>query len=157
VVHTVNCKFTTVLFGPIWREVPGVGIPVIGQMDGGGIVAYIFQPGDPGYVVDEVHGLIVALNDQSTGSSWGCTGINIPGAEGTALGTGNQNTLDITNGCSSSGIAARVCNNLVSGGYSDWYLPSKNELNKLYLNQSSIGIFYPGFYWSSSEFNNNDA
>ena len=41
------------------------------------------------------------------------------------------------------------------GVYTDWYLPSKDELNKLYLNKVVIGGFaggFPdGFYWSSSE------
>jgi len=43
--------------------------------------------------------------------------------------------------------------NYSSGGYDDWYLPSKDELNKLYLNQALIGGFYADWYWSSSEVN----
>jgi hypothetical protein len=34
--------------------------------------------------------------------------------------------------------------------YADWFLPSKGELNQMYLNRSAIGGLY-GFYWSSSE------
>ena len=56
------------------------------------------------------------------------------------------------NGCATAGIAARLCGDLVQGGYSDWYLPSKDELFKLYLNRVAIGGFSTGgFYWSSSE------
>ena len=54
-------------------------------------------------------------------------------------------------GCSTADIAARLCGDLVEGGYSDWYLPSKDELNKLYLNKVAVGGFAPNVYWSSTE------
>jgi hypothetical protein len=66
------------------------------------------------------------------------------------LGTGNQNTIKIMNVCATTGIAARLCSNLGAG----WYLPSKDELYKLYLNRAAIGNFDTtgtGLYWSSSE------
>ena len=61
------------------------------------------------------------------------------------------------NGCSTAGIAARICGDLVLGGYSDWYLPSKGELNQLYLNRVAVGVFYVNWYWSSSEGDSNGA
>jgi hypothetical protein len=116
----------------------------IGQIYGGGIIFYIDGTGQ--------HGLIAATTDQSTGAKWGCDGTSIPGTS-TAIGTGQANTTIIVNGCSEAGIAARICDDLGLNGYSDWFLPSKDELNQMYLQKSIIGGFliYP-IYWSSSEY-----
>ena len=35
--------------------------------------------------------------------------------------------------------------------YGDWFLPSKGELNQMYVNRVAIGGFSDGDYWSSSE------
>ena len=53
--------------------------------------------------------------------------------------------------CATAGIAARLCGDLTQGGYSDWYLPSQDELNALYTNRVAIGGFTSNEYWSSSE------
>ncbi|MFY7987539.1 MAG: DUF1566 domain-containing protein [Flavobacterium sp.] len=44
-----------------------------------------------------------------------------------------------------------LCNNFTSGGYTDWYLPSRDELTKLYTNRTLIGGFNNVSYWSSSQ------
>jgi hypothetical protein len=135
----------------------------IGDALQGGIVAYLFQEGDSGYVAGEIHGLIAATEDQSAEAEWGCMVTEISGADGTAIGTGAQNTLDILAGCSEGGIAAKLAADYevtVDGvTYDDWFLPSKDELNELYLNQVAIGGFdtFLASYWSSTEFDDSDA
>jgi hypothetical protein len=58
-------------------------------------------------------------------------------------------------------FAAKVCADysVTVGGitYGDWYLPSKYELNLLYLQMSVVGGFEVAVYWTSDEFDDFDA
>lgn len=123
----------------------------IGESYGGGIVFYVDDSGK--------HGLIVSENNQSTSAEWfNGTYIDTP-AKGTVVGTGNENTVAITKVQGAGIYAASICENLELNGYSDWFLPSKDELNLLYLQKAAglIAAFDNNFYWSSTEDSYNGA
>ena len=137
-------------------EYPGQGydcdgniIAQIGDIMEGGIVFYIDETGQ--------HGLVAAMEDIQETYEWGCYGAELTGAGGLAIGTGYQNTLDIVSGCSETPIAVSVAIAYESGGYSDWYLPSKDELIEMYstigseCSESNIFGFECYDYWSSSQ------
>jgi hypothetical protein len=130
----------------------------IGDAYQGGKLAYALQSGDPGYVSGETHGLIAAVSDNHTGSgaAWGCSGTLI--GTSTDLGSGQANTIAIlADVCAASDIAADVCDEYENDGYDDWFLPSKDELDKFYQNRLAVGGFSSNVYWSSSEYFDNFA
>lgn len=94
----------------------------------GGILVYILEPLDSLFQNGVTHGIIMADTIFNT-FTWGCPGRLI----GTSLnfGTGPSNTSNITNTCSTMLNAASLCFNLVHSGKSDWFLPSKGEIEKV--------------------------
>lgn len=123
----------------------------IGDSYGGGVVAYVLQAGDPGYDAGTQHGLIAATADQSTSALWWSDISTATNATGTALGTGLANTDTAIGAQGTGGFAPDLARAHTGGGFTDWYLPSKDELHKLYLNKVAIGGFADRYYWSSSE------
>jgi hypothetical protein len=128
----------------------------IGESYGGGIVFYVYDNGQ--------HGLIASTADQSTGiRGFGGT-YTYTRARADGVGAGLKNTaIIIANQGAVDGapFAATVCNeySITVGGvtYGDWYLPSKYELNLLYLQKVVVGGFVNNNYWSSSETDTNTA
>ena len=128
----------------------------VGESFGGGIVFHVYDKGQ--------HGLIAAPQDLSTGIRWhagGEPGIYTPTmakSDGVISGKSNTAIIIAVQGYGDGATyAARISNeySVTSGSpYGDWYLPSKFELNLLFMRREVIGGFAAGSYWSSTEANN---
>jgi len=123
----------------------------IGESYGGGIVYYVYD--------NWQHGLIASTTDQDASVAWYNGTKRYTNTTGDGLGAGEMNTALIvslqTNDNPTGNFAAKVCADYsvtVNGVmYSDWYLPSKYELDLLYLNKGIVGGFTNSYYWSSTE------
>jgi len=100
----------------------------------------------------------VAAEKDLNPAYWGCYQTAIDGTS-TALRWGSSNTDIIVSGCTGNTmIAATLCSNYSYSGYTDWFLPSKDELNEMYLAKDIIGGFdMTDNYWSSSQYNDQCA
>jgi len=157
IVYNSTTKKPNFYNGTEWMNYDGTSAMSIGDRYQGGTIAYIFQVGDPGYVVGQTHGLIASVADVGASNTWYNVTNTTTGATATAIGTGSANTTLIIASQGNTGTyAAKICRDYRGGGYSDWYLPSKDELEKLWLNYTIIGGFTitGSSYWTSSEYDN---
>ena len=125
----------------------------IGELYGGGIVFHVYR--DQNGVE---HGLVLALQNLNW-QSWGLNQIDVPNAESSWNGVANTQAIMATQGNQNS--AAAICVNYAGGGYTDWYLPSVNELGILWNNLFTINkalqqvqgaqLVNETWYWSSTE------
>ena len=135
----------------------------VGDIRAGGVVFWV----DPS---DNRHGLVCAFSDVATGVKWGCYATDLPNVPnvpynggspaglGAEIGDGLNNTNAILNDCpdAPAALAARSLG-------ADWFLPSVNELNQMYVNKGvieavpGINAFSSNYYWSSSEIGSKDA
>ncbi|MFW5805672.1 MAG: DUF1566 domain-containing protein, partial [Bacteroidales bacterium] len=129
--------------------VNATGALAIGDSYQGGIIFWLDATGQ--------HGLIAATADQSTGIQWYNGANTETNAVRDGIGAGMYNTERIIANQSTGSYAAQLCANYQGGGYGDWYLPSKNELNLLYVQRVAVGGFASAHYWSSTEYNTINA
>lgn len=131
-----------------------------------GKIVYILQPGDPGYITGETHGFIAFISREPekswavvyNGNSWSPSMINTA----TALNTGEPNTNAIVSAqgvthIGASYYAAEWCYQFDWKGYTNWFLPSKEELKYLFVYKSMPASLASPFYWSSSEYDSSNA
>ncbi len=126
---------------------PAISPYNIGQFYAGGLIFYIDTTGN--------HGLVCDTTDIGDSIAWHIGSNDTLIAGGTAVGTGLSNTDSIVaHYHTDSASAAWICKNYTGGGYTDWFLPSKDELNLMRQNlyARGYGNWSSATYWSSSEY-----
>jgi hypothetical protein len=137
----------------IEKAINNLGPFEIGDTAFGGIIVYFAD-------ATQEHGIVMATNNQSTFKTcWDPFQLPDPnaspdpkvcGASGTAIGTGRTNTNKIISTIGLGNNAASECINYRGGRFADWYLPSKDELDIMFKNRTSLKLT-ERWYWSSSE------
>lgn len=143
-VKTVNAYGTTYGEDMTFSTISNNGPFSIGKSYGGGIIFYLDNTGQ--------HGLVCATSDQIQGVRWNNGTVILIGTS-RLVGTGQANTTAIVNAQGSGIYAASICDQLILNGYTDWFLPSIDELQLIYNQKAVIGGFTGSYeyYWSSSE------
>lgn len=158
---------------------PEGGVCQVGDIGPGGGKVFYVEPGNGTFEQIGASGTMCTTNCkylEAAPSSWNgggepsrswatninnnrTTSVPAPGATQTAIGTGYQNSVAIVaqagnESDTSAAVAARA---YAGGGKNDWYLPSKEELNQLYSQKTTVGVFENDVYWSSSEYSASHA
>jgi len=138
----------------------------VGELYGGGVVFRVDHTGQ--------HGLIVSIVDINTSKTWSNVGSVGIGSAARSDWNGFGNSAAIVTQTGHLNSAAKICldyvnSNYGTGQHSNWYLPSRCELNDLWNNLGAVQKALEGDgnssttplgqnkYWSSTEYNNNSA
>jgi Protein of unknown function (DUF1566) len=136
----------------------------VGELYGGGVVAWVDNTG--------LHGLIVSMVDLNTAQAW--SNVTATALNTTNDWSGTTNTTAITGQSGHTSSAAKLCAdytnaNYGTGTFSDWYLPSVAELNHIWNNfyevqkaltndgNTATTPLVRTYYWSSSEYYTDEA
>lgn len=128
----------------------------IGEFFEGGIIFHLYK--DQNQIE---HGLIVSIEDLAANSIWSNITNAAVGPSAESTWNGQSNTASVITQAGHTQSAALLCENYSSGGFSDWYLPSIDELNLIYNQRYDINRalsvinnsdpLLQGYYWSSME------
>lgn len=115
----------------------------VGQSKFGGVIFYVDESGQ--------HGLVAALSDQSS-ATWYNGNYKNTLAIRSGIYSGFNNTERINTEQGAGTYAASIATQNNSGGFGDWYLPSKDEMTKMFQQIAVIPAITNGAnYWSSTE------
>ena len=128
-------------------EYAGGFVHYLGEEFGGGIIYHLYKDN-----LNVEHGLIVSTGE--TTATWQNSTGTVTGGISSWDGSGNTASMTISN-------AANYVNALTDGGFTDWYLPSIDELKLLLVNRfnanksldalSATELSLDLEYWSSTE------
>ena len=152
-VATTTMTITVFTIGSIG---PGGGKIFYYSVDGFSCGTGFTNTGSP--TGGKCHYLEVATNGSSPAwtdatYAWSGNTITAIGTTSTAIGSGYMNTLAMISQDNTINKAGTIAHGFTGGGLTDWYLPSKNELNEMYNQKTTVGGFQNYTYWSSSETN----
>ena len=157
------CNGATGATGPTGPASSGGFTHYIGEQFGGGVIFHLWKDAS-----NVEHGLIVATTNQSAGQVWS-TVVSIIGTTAQSSWDGLSNSNAIVGQAGHTSSAANLCLDLESGGQTDWYLPSIDELSLLWHNRFNVNktlatiggaTVLPtmsAYYWSSTEDSSNNA
>jgi hypothetical protein len=112
---------------------------------------YVYSIDDTTPATGSVGGAVAGETDASAAIQWYNGSFLLTGASSVSDGETNTEIIIAAQGAGS--YAAALCAESAQDGYTDWYLPAKNELGLVYTNlaSNSIGGFSTSYYWSSTE------
>jgi len=128
---------------------------------GGGIIFYhdpngflMTDTGETAFWLEAAPSNIETQLRWSTTTNWQ----NVPNVAGTShvIGSGRQNTTLIL-AIDATAPAALACRNFSNNGFNDWFLPSGDELNQLYLNRAAVGNLGATWFWTSLQYSSDGA